>query len=60
MRTSRSQLTLHSISLESSTAPGGKVTITLDNLNKEQLENLKKSPITVKEGVEYNVAISFS
>ncbi|PWN90962.1 rho GDP-dissociation inhibitor [Acaromyces ingoldii] len=57
---SKPKLTLHSISLESATAPGGKVTITLDNLSKEELENLKKSPITVKEGVEYNVAISFS
>jgi Rho GDP-dissociation inhibitor len=53
------QLTLHSLSLESPGAPNGRVTIKLDNLNDAQLENLKKQPLIVKEGVEYNVAISF-
>lgn len=53
------QLSLHSLSLESQGAPNGKVTISLDNLNPTEMENLKKQPLTIKEGVEYNVAISF-
>ena len=28
--------------------------------SKEKLEALKKNPITIKEGVEYSVSISFS
>lgn len=54
-----SQLTLHSLALISSSAPGGRVSINLEQ-GKEALEALKKNPITIKEGVEYNVSISFS
>ena len=58
-RGSSCQLTLHSLSLESQGAPNGAVTIKLENLNSTEVENLKKNPMTIKEGVEYNVAISF-
>ncbi|UZJ53785.1 hypothetical protein CBS101457_003105 [Exobasidium rhododendri] len=54
------KLSLHSLSLESQGAPNGKVSISLDNLNPAEMEALKKQPLTIKEGVEYNVAISFS
>lgn len=36
------------------------MTIELGNLSPEQLERLRKEPLTIKEGVEYNVSISFS
>jgi len=32
----------------------------LSNLTQAQLDEVKKSPLTIKEGVEYNVAISFT
>ncbi|PWN53691.1 E set domain-containing protein [Violaceomyces palustris] len=53
------KLTLHSLSLVSPTAPGGAVSINLEQ-GKEQLEALRKNPLVVKEGVEYNVKIRFS
>ncbi|PWZ02020.1 putative rho GDP dissociation inhibitor [Testicularia cyperi] len=53
------KLTLHSLSLESATAPGGRVSINLQQ-SKEQLAQLKSSPINVKEGVDYSVRITFS
>lgn len=56
---SKPKLTLHSLSLISPTAPGGKVSINLEQ-GEEQLEALKRSPLVVKEGVEYQVSISFS
>lgn len=52
-------MALHSISLESPTAPGGRVSINLQQ-PKEQLAQLKQNPINVKEGVEYNVRIRFA
>jgi Rho GDP-dissociation inhibitor len=58
-RTYLTKLSLHSLSLESEGAPNGKVSISLDNLNATELENLKKQPLVIKEGVEYNVAITF-
>ncbi|CAO1625924.1 unnamed protein product [Parajaminaea phylloscopi] len=56
---SKPRLTLHSLSLVSPSAPGGKVSLNLDQ-GKEQLEGLKKNPLIVKEGVDYQVSISFS
>lgn len=53
------QLTLHSLSLISDGAPGGRVSINLEQPT-AQLEALKENPITIKEGVDYNVSISFS
>lgn len=57
---SKPKLSLHSLALISQTAPGGKVQLDLNNLTQAQLDEVKKSPLTIKEGVEYNVAISFS
>lgn len=54
------KLALHSLALESASAPNGKVQLDLSNLTQAQLDEVKKSPLTIKEGVEYNVAISFS
>ncbi len=52
---------LHSLTLESATAPnGGRISINLENLDAQQTENLKKNPVTIKEGVEYNISISFT
>ncbi|PWN24012.1 putative rho GDP dissociation inhibitor [Microstroma glucosiphilum] len=56
---SKPKLTLHSLALISDTAPGGRVGINLEQ-SKDKLEALKKNPITIKEGVEYSVSISFS
>ncbi|KDN52758.1 putative Rho GDP-dissociation inhibitor 1 [Tilletiaria anomala UBC 951] len=53
------KLVIHSLSMESSSAPGGKVSIKLDG-SQDELEALKKNPLIVKEGVDYNIAISFS
>ncbi|EPQ27639.1 uncharacterized protein PFL1_04777 [Pseudozyma flocculosa PF-1] len=52
------KLQLHSISLVSPSAPGGAVSIDLQQ-PKEQLEALKKNPLNVKEGVDYSVKIVF-
>lgn len=56
----RSQLLLHSLSLESATAPNGRISIELGHMEQERLDENKKTPINIKEGVEYNVAISFT
>lgn len=53
------QLSLHSLSLVSASAPGGEVTIDLRQ-PKEQLEALKKNPLNIKEGVDYSVKIRFA
>lgn len=58
-----SKLTIHSLSLESPSAPnGGKITVELgDNLeDPARLEAIKKNVLTIKEGVEYNVLIRFT
>jgi Rho GDP-dissociation inhibitor len=53
------QLSLHALSLVSSSAPGGSVSINLQQ-SKEQLAQFKQNPLNVKEGVEYSVKIRFS
>lgn len=53
------KLTIHTLAFESASAPGGSVQIRLDGSDAE-LEALKKNPLTIKEGVEYNIAITFS
>ncbi|SOV03980.1 probable rho GDP dissociation inhibitor [Ustilago sp. UG-2017a] len=53
------KLSLHNLSLVSPTAPGGVVSINLQQ-SKEQLAQIKQNPINVKEGVEYSVKIRFS
>lgn len=53
------QLSLQALSLVSPTAPGGSVSINLQQ-SKEQLAQIKQNPISVKEGVEYSVKIRFS
>lgn len=53
------KLTVHSLALESPDAPGGSVRISLDG-GIEAVEALRKNPLTIKEGVEYNIAITFS
>lgn len=53
------KLTVHSLALESESAPGGKVQISLDG-SPQELEALRKNPMTIKEGIEYNIAITFS
>ncbi|KAN0064252.1 rho GDP dissociation inhibitor [Thecaphora frezii] len=53
-----SKLELISLSLVSPTAPGGAVTINLQQ-PKEQLHALKDKPLNVKEGVDYSVKIIF-
>jgi hypothetical protein len=50
-------LTLHSLSLISPTAPAGAVVLLMENVDAEAL---KKNTLTIKEGVEYHVAIKFS
>ncbi|KAK7470807.1 rho GDP dissociation inhibitor [Stygiomarasmius scandens] len=52
------KVTVLTLELHSSTLPPGK-TITLDISNKAQLEDTKKNPVVIKEGVEYNVRITF-
>jgi len=46
------QVTVLTLELHSSTLPPGK-TIALDISNKAQLEDTKKNPVIIKEGVEY-------
>jgi Rho GDP-dissociation inhibitor len=46
------QVTVESLFLTSATLPPGK-TISLDLLDKAHLADLKKNPITIKEGIEY-------
>ncbi|KAE8207952.1 hypothetical protein CF327_g7217 [Tilletia walkeri] len=56
-------LTLHWLGLQSANAPNGQITLNLEEYLKggeEARENMKKNPINIKEGVTYNIAISFS
>jgi len=53
------KITILSLYLESKTLPSGK-TLSLDPNDTAQLERYKKEPINIKEGVEYNVGISFN
>lgn len=50
------QLVLHSLSLESDSAPNGAITLPLENVDADVL---KKNTLTIKEGVEYHVSIKF-
>lgn len=52
------QVTVLALELTSSKLPSGK-DISIDVGDKEALANLKKNPIIIKEGVEYNVRIKF-
>ncbi|KAG8709169.1 hypothetical protein FRC08_018496 [Ceratobasidium sp. 394] len=52
------EVTVQSLFLTSPTLPPGK-TISLDLTNTAFEETYKKNPITIKEGVEYNVGIKF-
>lgn len=54
----RNQVTVLSLFLTSPTLPAGK-TISLDITNPEQLAAFKKNPINIKEGVDYNVGVTF-
>ncbi|KAK0522824.1 rho GDP dissociation inhibitor [Tilletia horrida] len=58
------RLQLHWLGLQSATAPhGGQITLNLQDYLRggEQAEQaLKKEPIAIKEGVTYNIALSFS
>ncbi|EKM80187.1 hypothetical protein AGABI1DRAFT_113389 [Agaricus bisporus var. burnettii JB137-S8] len=51
---------LHVLTLElaSSTLPSGK-TISMDINNPQEMAAIKKNPIVIKEGVEYNVRMNF-
>ncbi|PCH41298.1 E set domain-containing protein [Wolfiporia cocos MD-104 SS10] len=52
------KVTVLTLELASPTLPAGKH-LSLNIQDPEQLVNVKKNPITIKEGVEYNVRISF-
>ncbi|KAF8579326.1 E set domain-containing protein [Ramaria rubella] len=52
------KVTVLSLFLTSPTLPQGK-TISLNITNSAQLASLKKNPLIIKEGVEYNVGITF-
>jgi len=52
------KVTVLTLELASSTLPPGKELI-FDLTNNAQIVELKKIPITIKEGVEYNVRITF-
>ncbi|KAF5369752.1 hypothetical protein D9758_001194 [Tetrapyrgos nigripes] len=52
------KVTVLTLELMSATMPAGK-SIVLDVNNAAQLEDTKKNPIIIKEGVEYNVRITF-
>jgi len=52
------QVTVLSMFLTSPTLPEGK-TISLDLQDPSLLETYKKTPITIKEGVTYNVGVTF-
>ncbi|KAJ8086458.1 rho GDP dissociation inhibitor [Marasmius tenuissimus] len=52
------KVTILTLELLSSTLPAGKsIVFRLDN--KSSYENTKKNPVVIKEGVEYNVRITF-
>ncbi|KAF8665583.1 hypothetical protein AX16_000041 [Volvariella volvacea WC 439] len=52
------KVTVLTLELDSPTLPPGK-RIVVDLTNKDQLADTKKNPIIIKEGVEYNVRITF-
>jgi len=52
------KLTVLALELHSPTLPPGK-TLAFDLSDPEKVTELKKNPITIKEGVEYNVRIKF-
>ncbi|EJD53994.1 E set domain-containing protein [Auricularia subglabra TFB-10046 SS5] len=56
--TSGPKVTVLSLFLTSPTLPAGK-TVSLDLTDKAGLDTLKKTPLNIKEGVEYNVGITF-
>jgi len=57
--TSHPKVTVLALELDSPTLPPGKKLI-FDLADKEKLADTKKNPIVIKEGVEYNVRITFS
>ncbi|TRM68243.1 immunoglobulin E-set [Schizophyllum amplum] len=56
--TSGPRVTVLTLELMSPTLPAGKA-ISFDLSNPARIADLKKTPITIKEGVEYNVRIQF-
>ncbi|KAG6336341.1 hypothetical protein ID866_2736 [Astraeus odoratus] len=52
------KLTVLALELQSPTLPPGKK-LAFDLSDRERVSELKKNPITIKEGVEYNVQIRF-
>ncbi|KAF5392868.1 hypothetical protein D9757_000984 [Collybiopsis confluens] len=52
------KVTVLTLELDSKTLPDGK-TISLDLADLAKIADTKKNPITIKEGVEYNVRITF-
>ncbi|EJF56604.1 E set domain-containing protein [Dichomitus squalens] len=52
------KVTILSLELASSTLPPGKHLV-MNLQDPEQLASLKKNPVTIKEGIEYNVRINF-
>ncbi|KAH9938529.1 immunoglobulin E-set [Fomitopsis serialis] len=52
------KVTVFTLELDSPTLPAGKKLV-LDIQDPAQLANVKKNPIAIKEGVEYNVRITF-
>ncbi|KAI0650591.1 rho GDP-dissociation inhibitor [Trametes meyenii] len=52
------KVTIFSLELASPTLPPGKHLI-MDLQNQAEVASLKKNPVTIKEGVEYNVRINF-
>lgn len=56
--TSGPRVTVLTLELDSSTLPPGKKLV-FDLKNTAMIAEIKKNPITIKEGVEYNVRITF-
>ncbi|TDL29241.1 rho GDP-dissociation inhibitor [Rickenella mellea] len=52
------KVTVFTLELDSPTLPPGK-TIKLDLTDTAHLSDLKKNPVNIKEGIEYNVRITF-
>ncbi|KIP12638.1 hypothetical protein PHLGIDRAFT_27081 [Phlebiopsis gigantea 11061_1 CR5-6] len=52
------KVTILSLELASPSMPQGK-TLVMNLQDKAQIDSLKKNPVTIKEGVEYNVRINF-
>ncbi|QRV91275.1 Rho GDP-dissociation inhibitor [Ceratobasidium sp. AG-Ba] len=53
-----SEISILSLFLESDSLPAGKK-VSLDLKNTAAIEETKKNPVIIKEGVEYNVGITF-